>query len=453
MPMMRGFVERLEIGRAGLVVAGLLHDDGTRADYQIPDLDADPERFNERLSKLGLLRDAMTRAEPVEVEFVLQNGLNVIERVRRITRDNLSPTAETQTVQVMVAGVAVVAENRTGPNAEVSDVASVVTLAPDGTVQRYVLDLQIPERAVTESQLDMIRVAQSSGASLSLTVDSKTLRIIAVEIGTGGVGTGGGEEVIVDGFVESIEHQPFTGGFGATVGFTTAPPFSGAGNVVSLIPFEPELRQFLVVPGSPEYRLFLAGLRDKLRMRVRAGVIARTPPRDDIDRRDDARSVASTPGLLDRNPNTAVDGVGRTGADAAVTLVRGAELLACLASASRPVWIQVSRKSLDVGPDAPCTEGLPSSDLSPQSLRDLQLPYTAEWLGLGCFNHGVYRFQFALDIPFEVLVDGKTLCVHSSEDGETQFAHACLDGEHEVRVVLTNWTCRKTFRMDVYRIR
>ena len=69
MPIIRGFVERLEIGRAGLVVASLRHDDGSTNDYQIADLDADPERFNERLSKLGILRDAMTPAEPVEVEY------------------------------------------------------------------------------------------------------------------------------------------------------------------------------------------------------------------------------------------------------------------------------------------------------------------------------------------------------------------------------------------------
>src|SRR5436190_22409278 len=48
----------------------------------------------------------------------------------------------------------------------------------------------------------------------------------------------------------------------------------------------------------------------------------------------------------------------------------GAELLAPLASASRGVWVEIRRESLDVGPErAYCATGTPSSDLTPQSLR------------------------------------------------------------------------------------
>jgi hypothetical protein len=137
-----------------------------------------------------------------------------------------------------------------------------------------------------------------------------------------------------------------------------------------------------------------------------------------------------------------------------MTLVRAAQLLVALASASRPVWIQISRQSLDDGPAGDrCTEGLPSSDLSPRGLRDLHIPYTAEWVGHGCFNPGVYRLQFTLGVEFEVQVDGKTLCLHASTDGAVKFAHACLCGDHEVRVVLKGWTCKRVFDMDVYRIR
>jgi hypothetical protein len=127
--------------------------------------------------------------------------------------------------------------------------------------------------------------------------------------------------------------------------------------------------------------------------------------------------------------------------------------MAPLCSAARPVWIQVNRQALDVGPDAECLEGLPTSDLSPRTMRSMNLPYRAEWLGTGCFNHGVYRFQFDLEVGFAVFVDGEPLCVHSDEKSGMEFAHACLDGEHSVQVILEGWTCQQEFRMDVYRIR
>lgn len=458
MPIIRGFVEKLEIGRAGLVVAALRHDDGSTADYQIDDLDADPERFNERLSKLGILRDAMTRAEPVEVEYTSREtgSPRSLDRVARITRDGLVPAGSTERVSAMVVGISLAAANRTGARAEGSDTAAVATMSPDGTLATYVLDLQIPERAVAQAMLDMLRQAQADGTPVTLVADAKQRRIVGVEAGDPGALVSPGQGELVDGFVESMTVGPTLAPMGnlALVEFTTAPPFSGAGNVVQLVPFKPGPRQFLVVQGSLEYDLFIAGLRDKLRMRVLTGAeFTQRPP-------------GSTDGPPTTGPNqpmrlaaglrvpaamaSATDDIAKP----PITLVRAAQLLAALASASRPVWIQISRQSLDEGPAGDrCTEGLPSSDLSPQGLRDLHIPYTAQWVGHGCFNAGVYRLQFTLGVEFEVQVDGKPLCLHAAAEGTVKFAHACLCGEHEVRVVLKGWTCRQTFDMDVYRIR
>jgi len=272
-----------------------------------------------------------------------------------------------------------------------------------------------------------------------------------------------GQEEALDGFVESVGLSPARAPMGnlALVEFTTAPPFSGAGNVVELNPFEPVLRRFLVVQGSLEYELFLAGLRDKLRMRVMSGPEVGRPPGGEQPPAPTPAPPAppregAAPPTMVRASTAAAAGTaaGASAPASKMTLVRSAQLLAPLASASRPVWIQISRQSLDHGPDGmKCTEGLPSNDLTPLGLRDLQIPYTAEWIGCGCFNHGVYRLQFDLAVEFEVSVDGKPLCVHASQDGKTRFAHACLDGEHCIRVVLCGWTCRAVFRMDVYRIR
>ena len=466
MPTIRGFVERLEVGRAGLALAAVLHDDGSRADYQLPDLDADPERFNERLSKLGLLRDAMSRAEPVEIEYS-QDGESAgrqIDRIGRITRDALGANIETARVSVFIAGIKLLADNRSGARAEVSDIATVVTMTDAGAMDAYLLDMQLPERAVAAALFEMLRDAQASGQPVTLVYDAKSRRIVGVEAGGADGTLQGGDGGTMDGFVESIAIAPGLVPLGnvALVEFTTAPPFGPAGNVVPLLPFTPALKLLLVVQGSAEYELLVDGLRDKLRMRVKLGAQVGSPAKEPpIDRKpDDPNRPVWTRGQMSRvfsAGRAAADasaGQAEPGADDPMTLVRATQLVAALASASRPVWIRIARQSLDKGPDGvACTEGLPSSDLAPQSLRDLRLPYTAEWKGWGCFNHGVYRLQFELGVAFEAFIDGKPLCLHASEDGKVQFAHACLHDEHEVCVVLKRWTCDQVFRMDVYRIR
>ncbi len=463
MPTIRGFVERLEVGRAGLAIAAVLHDDGSRADYLLPDLDADPERFNERLSKFGLLRDAMSRAEPVEIEYGQggDSGARLIERVGRITRDVLAANGQTDRIAVFVVGISLLADNRSGARVETGDTATVVTMTAAGAMAAYLLDLQLPERAVAGAMLRVLRDAQAAGQPVTLVVEVKNQRIVGVESGGANAALVPGKGGIADGFVETVVVAPGLAPMGnlAMVQFTTAPPFSAAGNVVPLVPFTPSLKSFLVVQGSAEYELFLAGLRDKLRMRVLLGATVG----DGVDARPETKLPGSTRAPLNRLFVAAVAPVpAGTGDEVkidstdqeAMHLVRATQLVAALASASRPVWIRISRQSLDQGPDGvACTEGLPSNDLTPQSLRDLRLPYTAEWTGWGCFNHGVYRLQFELGVEFEAFIDGKALCLHASEDGKVQFAHACLHDEHELRVVLKRWTCAQVFRMDVYRIR
>ena len=460
MSTIRGFVQRLEVGRAGLVTVSVQLDDHSTQLFQIPDIDADPERFNERLSKFGILRDAMTRAEPVEIEYDDKDERRQIQRVVRITRDVLYQLTPVERSTVFVVGLNLVAENLSGPSGEKSDYATVSGMRTDGGFANFVLQLQTPERVTAQAQLDMIRAAQAQGTPLTFVYEAKTHRILGVEVGDTSGASASGDNTSVDGFVESLIVAPGQTPMGlAIVEFTTAPPFAGAGNVVELDPFVPELVRFLVAQGSAEYALFEAGLRDRLRMRVLAGpVVGRDndekPP---ITHGDDTGKA--TPRVRAAAANDSAGArIADVNTDAVVAiktaLVRGVQLLTALASASRPVWLRIARQSLDDGPDGSCcTDGLPTSDLTPKGLRDLQIPYTAQWVGCGCFNHGVYRLQFELGVEFEVLIDDKAVCVHASDDGKTKFAHACLGGEHTVCVVLHRWTCRQVFRMDVYRIR
>lgn len=448
----RGFVQRLEVGRAGMVVVTLLHDDGSRGDYQMADLDADPERFNERLSKLGLLRDAETSGEPVELEYSREgeDAPRRIERVTRITRHSHWLAQRSEAVDALVADVQVSHENRPAAGEEKADTVDVTVLTSGFDVRMLRLDLQIPERRVAVQQLALIRAARSSGEPLRFYVESGTSRIVGVGTEASLQSFAADRQETCDGFVESLGLPPGSGlEEMAFARFTTAPAFAGPGNVVPLIPFTQKTLYLLVLKDSRLYGLFAAGLRDNLRMRL---WIATLPSQDDATPGRPPEAGNPAAGTATSTPRAGLwRGLAQ---EDAVGVVLRAELLAPLAAAANPVWIKISRQSLDHGPDGcECTEGLPSSDLKPRGLRDLRLPYAATWSGWGCFNHGVYRFQLALPMPFEISVDGKPLCVHEAEEGGIQFAHACLHGEHEVVVKIEKWTCDSQFVLDVYRIR
>jgi hypothetical protein len=285
----------------------------------------------------------------------------------------------------------------------------------------------------------MLADAQRNGTVVTVVAERKfDGRIVGVST-SGGSNNDTGGRMTLDVFVESLGILD-TGFSGlAVVTVTTAPAFTGVGNVIANDAFQPQAVNLLVARGSEQYELCEAGLRDNVRMSLVAGR-RRDKPGDTEGSSDvsiNSSAAASTGNVLD------IAGI-----------ILDAKLLAPLASASRPVWVMVSRETLDVGIEGPaCTEGVPSSDLAPKSLRDLHIPYPAKWCGVGCFNHGVYRFQFKIASPISVTVDCRELCLYESDDKQWRFGYACLGGEHTVCVSLPKWTCEQDFNMDIYRIR
>jgi hypothetical protein len=473
MPTKHGFVQQIEVGRAGLVRVTLAHPDGSTGLYVIHDLDADPERFNERLSKLAVLRDAMNRAEPVLIEHTSGEQGEEIQAAARISRDDLSAIGRVEIFSGMVLDLLLHSHNRMGVEREHPDVAVVQMLLTTLQPGVFLLDMQAGERLVAVQQLDMIREAQNQGRLLRVFVhgrpDEDALFILGVAIDDPQA-SGDDAYVTVDGFVESLSliplptATPLPATTLAHVRFTTAPAFDGPGNTVGLVLYTPLLLDLLVPKNSLTYQLIEAGLRDCLRMRVRVALykgrdeqgerepvpVGATGAARNADTYEPIAAMTTAPAIAVGEP-LALDQLD----EGAWGLLFGAELLAPLASASRGVWIKISRQSLDHGPDGErCTDGVPSSDLSPQTLRDLRIPYPAEWRGLGCFNHGIYRLQFKLPVDFSVSVDDAELCLHDAEDDSgARFAHACLDGEHEVVIKLDGWRCDDQFLMDIYRLR
>lgn len=454
MPTTRGFVEALGVGRAGLVQATVVHDDGATMDYTLSDLDADPERFNERLSKFGILRDAMDRAEPVEIEFDETDGsVRPIDAVKRLTRDALQGPRQTTTASGSVVGLAIALEVGAGPRGEAVDTAS-FSLLTDSGPSSFRIALQMPERATAEAMVDTVREAQASGAPLVITYDVEGRWVSQVTRSDQfNVDESNAEQFSA--FVEEITHAPFSNLM--LVAVTTAPEFQEIGNIVPLVDFTPEARRLVVFYGSPEYALLEAALRDKLRVELFA--LRRGRPTEEAGRPEpDSTTTESSLPVNEQPIGVAVASsteraVAASSLPADAYLLRGATLQHALCSASRPVWIEVNRRALDVGPDDECVEGLPTNDMRPRTMRELNLPYRAKWIGHGCFNHGVYRIQLKTDRDITVLVDGEEICLHLSKDGGAKFGHACLDGDHEVCVAFENWRCEAEFDIDVFRLR
>ncbi len=493
----RGFVQRLEVGRAGLVSVSLIEVTGAIRNFVIEDLDADPERFNERLSKLGILRDAMDRAEPVEIQHAQGESGATILSVARITRDQLDPNQQVGQASGLVLSVLLQSQNGISGNTEQHDIADVVIISESLSPFALELNMQVPERHVASHQFELLNDAMLHGRYVRVlytTSNSDNVgrpRIIAVMTNvTPAFGREGADTTELHGFVESLSLIPLAAaavGTLAHVRFTTTLAFDGPGGTVGLDPFIPETIDLLVPKGSLAYALFEAGLRDNLRMRVQG--LTRSQKGDDRPEPEPGRTPTNVPASVEDVPPAMVAVESETGGrrgeatDAMVemvematarranmatveravtvsasaqnfTLVTGAELLAPLASASRPVWVLISRETLDYGPEQMlCTPGLPTSDLTPRSLRNMRIPYPAVWKGMGCFNAGVYRFQFNLQTEFRVLVDDRELCIYDTEVETVKIAHACLGGEHQVFVELYDWICDYNFVMDVYRIR
>ena len=184
MAVVRGFVQKIDIGRAGLVQVTLVHEDARTGVYIIRDLDADPERFNERLSKLGVLRDAMNRAEPVEIEHQNVEGGNEIERAVRITRDDLAPATGSDSFSGLVVQVTITAtQGILAGGLEQVDQATVVFLHPASGSRTAVLNLQTPERAAAAEMLRVLLDAEAKTGPVTVRVEPRANRILAVTAG------------------------------------------------------------------------------------------------------------------------------------------------------------------------------------------------------------------------------------------------------------------------------
>lgn len=481
-----GFVTQAFAGRAGLFEATLSPvNGGSAVRVQVSDLDGEPERFNERLTKVRLFSEALTCGEPVQVTYVPgEAGGYEVEDVRRLARNPVHPAAGVpESAFVGFVSELIVEESRAvaGPGTpeavKRADVVRVGLLDPvSGASQSANLVLQGPIGDASRAMLDVLRSAQAAGEPVSVRIrgsnvapdySSWIMQVDQVPIR--------GKETVVDGFVESIGVQSAHGHPFASVMLSTAPAFT-SDRILDPSPFTPLPVRFLTPLGAATLRLLETALGSGQRVRVAVIPSERRGGEGDTHIAATHTSVAGNVGLL---------------------LASRVQLLAPLASASRPVWVRVRQESLSGPPVAECKFPSPISDLSTHGVASLQVPHRAAWEGVGCFNGGVYRIQVTSPVRPTLFLDGKELgctlelpvpsdpsveeeaaeavpalayvgarirTADANTDGGTASAartrgvshvysaHACLCHCHTLRVEFAEWRCGYRFQLDVFKV-
>lgn len=474
------YVLDLSMGRAGLATATLVPVSGsTNLTVHVSDVDAEPERFNERLTKIALLRDAMNRAEPVRVTTVEgKSGLEVDE-VTRVTRDWLLAEGKPEVAVGLVLNLRTLARHGTSSAGEASDITQVTLYDPAGA--RFVtsaLSLQMQERGTADAILATLTEGLHAGTAVRLDLmrdpRSKTTWIVGATEQRGQA-----VEQVIDGFVESLGLRMAGRWPLAEVYITTAPRLIGPRRVVDPALFTPDRVLLLVPQGSQMATWLERALAESRRVRIGHVILG--------------ASEQAEPGVSDLDASLD-DGVPGETSDPAVTdltasLLTSLVVMAPHASAARPVWTCVRQEALEQPPSIECIPGTPATIAS---VGGLQVPHRAAWEGTGCFVHGVYRIQVISPVQPVILVDGVAPCcpvgiplekakeevtaelaagrlesglqriayqetvsiskARTTPDLQVWMVHICVEGSHTVRIAFDAWRCGYRLALDVFRV-
>ena len=439
-----GFISALEVRDDGWVDVELSapHAGDARRTFHIRSLDGDVTQNNRRLAQLGLLRDALARSQPVEIDYDADNELgDLIREVRINPRASLSGRTGGRRVEGVVIGFA--NTERTPVSAAVPyldppDLGAVAMLTTDGGFEQAVIDLQRPDVLAAQGMMAMLMEAHRTRRPIALTLASSAFSDGKLRNTSAGSTTTRGQYVVACEYpvvamsslaetyafierlgqrYESIDIDNPLALSHVRVQYTTTPGQTPEGDVSDNGSFAPHAGAAWVHDDSPLLTLLEAALRDGLM--VRLGIFEDT--------------------------------------------IHEVIVVSHLGSAARPVWIDVRRRTLPPPDDAMC-ENTPTIQL-PTADAFEALPTAVAWTGDGYFNEGIWRFAVEARSPVKLTIDGSTPCgaLHASpatdltgeevrDEGRGMY-HAYLKGVHRLDVVLSGRRCQEPFRLLVYRIR
>lgn len=437
MPTYRGFVESIQVRDDGWVEFSVLavHAGNGSHTFFIEDLDGSLEEAHRRLAQLSLLRDALGRVLPVEVEYrddEVQGSL--VEDLTVLPRASLEGRPAGRRIVGVVIGLAVAELGPTSgssPYRDPPDLAGATLLADDGSVEQVLVDLQRPDPLTGHGMLRLLGQAHRTRRPVAVIVSQDRGRdpdVAAASRSKSSRGSGfvqacewitvpeaALEEVVA--FVErlgqryeSYERAEAPRLSRVRVLYTTAPDQTPEGDISDNGAFAPVTREAWVHGDSPLLARLETALRDRLQVRL---------------------------GLAEDE-------------------VHAVELVGRLGSAARPVWITVDRRLEPEQADGLCAN-TPTIQAPTAAALD-EIPVSVSWSGSAYFNEGIWRFALRSGAPATLRVDGKSCC-DSRPDGSDErggaatLCHAYLNGVHGVDVVVTGRVCAHPFQLQAYRIR
>lgn len=445
----RGLVHTVHIRDDGWVevIIQAVHAGNTTQTFFIKDLDGDISVAHKRLAQLSLLRDAILRILPVEIDYSedAEEG-RIIHDVTIHPRPSIDSYAMINKVKGVVIGISLAELGPTSgvtPYKDPADLAGITLLQEDGTVSLYMLDLQRTEKLTMHAMLALLQMAHTTRRPVELVLGGKkddrtspSNPTFAANRTPGGWGyiiacqwVTVPEEMLDYAYAfierlgqryESYEMTEAKALSHMKVLYTTAPAQTPEGDISENGSFTPEVKTAWVHDNSPLLKLLRLALKNQLQVKI---------------------------GLLE-------------------DWVHEVEVISHIGSAARPLWICVRQVYCDDLSEKACNNTPTIGLLNKDTLAET--PISLTWKAQGYFNEGVWRFHIDSTAKYQLMIDGKSPCCKqlckescccqknsntNNERSNAENDHLYLKGLHTIELKLTSYHQAQPFDLKIYRIR
>ncbi len=446
MATFRGLVNTLQIRDDGWVevIIQAVHSGNTTETFYIKNLDGDITIAHKRLGQLSLLRDAITRILPVEVDYEVDKEQgNLISEITIHPRPSIDGRGAHNTVNGVVIGVSI---KELGPLSgsypykDAADLAGITLLQDDGTVLYLLLDLQREETLTMHAMLSLLQTAHKTRRPVAILVSAAVIENRDDRVANRTLNTPSASAYPTSGYIEACQwvtvpeetldyHYAFIERLGQRyesfdtsdapaishlkVVYTTAPGQTPEGDISDNSTFQPITQIAWLPSDSPLFHLLKTGLKKRLQVKL---------------------------GLLQDQ-------------------VHEVEVMGHIGSAARPIWICINQSAMKKNSEGHC-DNTPTIQ-TPTNTTLNQIKINLYWKAQGYFNEGIWRFQVNSEASYELTVDGKLPCCGQiieqccccEEAQANALKHFYLKGLHHVELVLHDQSALQPFAFVVYRIR